>query len=217
MNDTRASHTVQPAQTSEDHTFSQTSQASAPDQSQPCVRPPELILEFTADGLSWLASRKTVDVHADWLIRVYGPIFTLLPPVPSRDVSELESVKTKFERSIATHLGTENRRWKGRDWHASTRLRRATARVMEQYREDPDLNRVSVEPRTEMHSFAGSRMTGGGRFRPGFNGEPSHTDYPAAVVYSKYESLLPEDIKQRMSTERLKERSEIATAPPLSE
>jgi hypothetical protein len=217
MDDTRASHTVdQPTQPSKDHTFSQTSHASAPDQSQPCLRPAELILEITADGLSKLPSQQTVDVHADWLIRVYGPILTALPPAPSIDVSELDFVKTKLEEAIATHLRTENKRWINRAWNPSARLCRATARVARQCEDMPREN-VTIEPRTEMHSFAGSRMTGGSRFQPGFNGGPSYTDYPAAIVYPKYRSLLPEDMKRQMPKEWLEEGSEIASAPPPTE
>jgi hypothetical protein len=218
MDDAQASQTSVPtSQPSEDQPAAQTSHASASAQSQPCVRPAELILEITADGLSRLPSRKTVDVHADWLIRVYGPIFTPLPPAPSIDVSELNFVKTKLEKAIATHLRTENGRWIDRAWNPSARLRRATARVARQCQDMPRENWMTIEPRTEMHSFAGSQMTGGSRFRPAYNGEPSYTDYPAAVVYSKCQSLLPEDIKRRMSKERLKEGSEIASAPPPTE
>jgi hypothetical protein len=218
MDDAQASQTsVQTSQLSEDQTAAQTSDVLASAQSQPCLPAAELLLAISADVSSRLPSKNAVDVHADWLIRVYGPIFTSLPPTPSRGVSELSIVQAGLEKSIATHLKTENERWTGRAWQASTRLRRATARAMEQYREDPNLDWVSVEPRTEMHSFAGSRMTGGSRFQPGFNGGPSYTDYPAAIVYPKYRSLLPEDMKRQMPKEWLEEGSEIASAPPPTE
>ena len=193
---------------------SQPPRASAADESQPYLAPAKLILAISADELSRLPSLKTVDVHADWLMRVYGPRSTRLPPTPARDVSELRSVKTELEAAIATHLRIENGRWRNRAWHASDRLRQAIATAKEQCPGISNLDWVSVEPRPATHSFAGSRMTGGSEFQHGHDGQPSYTDYAAAIGYSKYRSLLPDDIKRR---NWLEEGSEIASAPPLSE
>lgn len=194
----------------ERETFAQASESFTLGRSPLSPRPPELSLEITARNLTAFSRRTTPDIHANWVVRVYGPS-TALPPIPKWDVCEMSRVKMELEKSVATYLSEENKKVRHRAWNPSVRLGLARDAALNKFRQgDPSLEGIHVASRVESEGFDGDTMTGGGSSKVGPDYQTVYTDYPA-TAFPQYRVLHAKDVKQRMPEEWVN-GTDVATA-----